>query len=387
MELGDHNSIAKRIIEGTLTFDSVEDFETTLAIFPKNPGVHRAYGDMLAGLKSTDGAVTAYQKACRLYIDQGMMLQAMVAKILEWRLARPSREEARRFHGDLSGIATEDSPLKAFITAMTYAEMIAFMMKVVRVRLPAQKQVKTYGDLEDSLYFVVSGLLKETYRSTPGQDGRKTAAQTVDLTENDVFGDIFPLEETRQSDTAVETMRPSEVVKISTQHLNALCKDFPNMETLIKTLSEESQQARHHPTTSTIRKATRHQLPTKASLKVFSKGGKATPLVLDGFTEDISLGGTCFVLGDAYRVGPPAELVGEKVKLQVSLPKAGGDLTILGTIVWGKEVPGEDGTGIALGLQFHEMDDPSKTKLQEYCSGSDGEQNLILSLWESYIKP
>jgi hypothetical protein len=159
------------------------------------------------------------------------------------------------------------------------------------------------------------------------------------------------------------------------------------METLIKTLCEESQEARRHPAASTVRKTTRHQLPTKASIKIFSKAEGTTPLVLDGFTEDISLGGTCFVLSDAYRVGPPAGLVGENVKLQVSLPKAGGDLTILGTIVWGKEVPGEDGTGVALGLQFQDMDGPSKTKLQEYCSGSDGEQNLILSLWESYIKP
>jgi hypothetical protein len=387
MQLVDRNSIANRITDGTLTFESVEDFENTLAIFPYHPGVHRAYGDMLAHTGSLDAAAKAYEKACRLFVKQGMMLQAIVAKILEWRLVRPSHEKARRFHRTLKQISSEDSPLKNFITAMRYPEMIAFMMNLVRVRLPARKRVKAFGESEDHLYFVVSGVLKETDRSPSDGNDARGEERTTDLVENVVFGDVYPFEEERKSTTDVETVTHSELVKISANRLKSMCNDHPNMEILFKTLYEANKRSRQPSSASTIRKATRHQLPTKANMKIFAESPGSTPVVVDGFTEDISLGGTCFVVEDTYRVGPPAELVHKNVKLRVSLPKAEETLSILGTIVWGKHVSNEDGTNVALGIQFVELDDHTRAKLNEYCSGSDGEQNLILSLWESYMRP
>ena len=381
------DSIAKRIVEGSLTFDSVQDFEKTLAIFPNNPGVHRAYGDMLAGTKDLDAAVRAYHKACRLFVDQGMMLQALVAKILEWRLAPPSHDKARRFHATLMRIESGDLPLKGFITQMTYPEMIAFMMKLVRVRFPAQRRIKKCGDVENHLYFIVSGVLKETSYPPTEQGANQGNGINTDLVENQFFGRIYPFDQQRRSQSDVETITPSELVKISSERLQGICKQYPKLETLVKALYEEKDQAPGTDTSPAVRKTTRHQLPTKANIKIFFKGPNNSPLVFDGFTEDISVGGTCFVLGDTYRSGPPGELVGATAKLQVSLPNAGASLNILSNIVWGKEITGQNGTSVALGLQFKDMDHHTQAQLSEYCSGSDGEQNLILSLWESYIKP
>ncbi len=82
------NSIVKRIIEGSVTLDSVEDFKNIIEIFPDDPGVYRAYGDFLVQVRSFDAATIAYRKACQLFVDLGMMLQAVVAKILEWRIKK-----------------------------------------------------------------------------------------------------------------------------------------------------------------------------------------------------------------------------------------------------------------------------------------------------------
>jgi hypothetical protein len=316
-----------------------------------------------------------------------MMLQAMVAKILEWRLVPPSHDKARRFHATLRRIESDDLPLKAFITQMTYPEMIAFMMKLVRVRFPAQRRIKKYGDVEDHLYFIVSGVLKETSYPSAEQGANQGNGISTDLVENQFFGRIYPFDQGRRAQSDVETITPSELVKISSDRLQGICKQHPKLETLVKALYERKDQVPDTETTPAVRKTTRHQLPTKANIKIFFKGPNNSPLVFDGFTEDISVGGTCFVLGDTYRSGPPGELVGATAKLQVSLPNAGERLSILSKVVWGKEITGQNGTSVALGLQFKEMDHHTQAQLSEYCSGSDGEQNLILSLWESYIKP
>jgi hypothetical protein len=39
-----------------------------------------------------------------------------------------------------------------------------------------------------------------------------------------------------------------------------------------------------------------------------------------------------------------------------------------------------------VGIQFKEMSDEDRSVLDQYCFGSAGEQNLIWSLWESYVK-
>jgi len=41
------NSLLNRIIDGSVTIDSVTKFEDLLKAFPNDPGLHRIYGDLL----------------------------------------------------------------------------------------------------------------------------------------------------------------------------------------------------------------------------------------------------------------------------------------------------------------------------------------------------
>jgi len=122
-------------------------------------------------------------------------------------------------------------------------------------------------------------------------------------------------------------------------------------------------------------------------MKIFPEDADKSPVVADGFTEDISSGGACLLLEARYRSGPSSELVGRKVKVEIDLPKAELKVNVLGTLVWSKEVPNGEEKTTAVGIQFTEMSDGDRTALDDYCFGSDGEQNLIWSLWESYVKP
>ena len=83
-------SIAAQIIDGSINIDSTSEFENVLQIFPNDPALLRAYGDLLAVKNSPDVAAQSIGKAARLFIDSGMMLQAIVSKSLQWKINPPS---------------------------------------------------------------------------------------------------------------------------------------------------------------------------------------------------------------------------------------------------------------------------------------------------------
>jgi CRP-like cAMP-binding protein len=385
-ELEGHSSIVRRIIDGSLTIDSAGEFENLLKVFPNDPGLHRAFADFLARKKSFDAAADSYRTAARLFVEAGMGLQAIVSKISEWRIVRPSHQEGTAFHEALRKGISRDTPVQDFLIKMTYPEMVAFMARLVRVRFRASQMVQKFGSMQKNLCFVVSGALKETIYH-PLQEGEKVQQKsTTDLVENDFFGDIYPFEEARIAQSDVETITRVELVKISKPRVQVVCEKYPHVERLVDELYKTRSEAGGEIDSQTIRKAARHQLPTKVSMKVFREEIGKTPLFLNGFTDDISLGGACVILGATYETGPSAEMVGRNVKIELGLPSAAAKLHILGTIVWSKEVSDEGKTITVVGVQFKEMTDPDREVLEGYCHGSDGEQNLIWSLWESLVR-
>jgi hypothetical protein len=46
----------------------------------------------------------------------------------------------------------------------------------------------------------------------------------------------------------------------------------------------------------------------------------------------------------------------------------------------------ETGKNTALGIQFKSMSDPDRELLEAYCTGGEGEQNLMWNLWDSLLK-
>ena len=86
----DQVSIAAQIIDGSIQIDSIEEFNDILKLFPTDPALLRAYGDLLVKKQRLDEAAGSYGKAAELFTDAGMPLQAIVAKSLQWSLKPPS---------------------------------------------------------------------------------------------------------------------------------------------------------------------------------------------------------------------------------------------------------------------------------------------------------
>ncbi len=377
--------IINRFLDGSIAIDSIGEFEKMLDIFPGNPAFHKAFADLLAREKSFDAAVDEYREAAGLFIDVGMTLQAIASKISEWQIARPSYHEGLAFHSALREGIFEDMHIHNFFAKMSYPEIAAVIDGMVQIRLSAGKRVKKFYDAENDINFIVSGALnKRTYHYSE-EEVRKIS--DTDLTENDFFGDIYPFEEEKRSRSDIDTITRVELVKISKLRLTKICGEYPNVELLLEEMYKAQSESGKKGSSHTVRKIVRYEVPTKIKLRSFTdRDGNKNPLIVEGITRNMSLGGACVVMGARYLTGPSANIVGRDVNIQVSVPEAEEALNILGTIVWSKEVSDEERTTVVVGVEFKDMTVLDRERLKKYCYGSNEADNLIFNLWESLMK-
>jgi CRP-like cAMP-binding protein len=379
------DSVVNRIIDGSITIDSIEEFEDLLKAFPNDPRLHRVFADRLLEVKSINAA-EEYKTSAKLFIEAGMPLQAITCKIFEWQITKPSKEEGLALHSALCESNPQNLAVQEFFTKLAYEEMIDLIAKIVPHNYPANTMLRKFGDEVNELCFVVSGALEETNFHRVEADEKIQKKSTINLIESDIFGEIYPFEEDKLSESEIETITRVELLKISKLKLTALCGEHPNLNLLMRNLCKFCFESNRESYSRTVRKATRHQLPMQVNLKVFQEKNGKPPLNLSGFTDDISIGGTCVVLGAKYQTGDIAHLTGKSVKIQMSLPIESISLNILGTIVWGKEIPVEGKKTAIVGVQFKEINHVDRGILKGYCFGSEAEQNLIWSLWNSLME-
>lgn len=379
------HSVVNRIVDGSITIDSIEEFENLIKAFPNDARLHRVFADRLVKEKSLNAA-DEYKTSARLFIETGLPLQAVASKIFEWRIAKPSREDGLAFHEALRNCGPMDIQAQKFFTGLAYEEMVALLTKLIPYTCPANTMVKKFGDEERELCFVVSGALEKTFHHRPENEEILKKKSRTNLVEGDFFGEIYPLTDENLSPSDIESITHVELLKISKARLLSLCTEHSNLDLLIQTLYKSRRDSDEEEFSKTVRKTTRHQLPMQVNLMIFQSETGKSPLNLSGFTDDISLGGTCVVLGAKYQTGHLDNLTGKNVKMQMSLPIESMRLNILGNIVWSKEISVEGKKTSIIGIQFKEMSNIDRELLKGYCCGSEAEQNLIWSLWNSLME-
>jgi hypothetical protein len=379
------NSIVNRIVDGSVKIDSVAEFENLLKAFPKDPWLHRAFADLLKREKSFYVAADTYRTSAELFIEADMTLQSIVSKIHEWRIFKPSYQEGEAFYSALHKSKSKETGIPRFFIKMTHPEIIAFMKELMPRHFPPGSIMKKFGDEENNLYFVVSGALEETIYHRIEKGGRVQKKTTKNLVENDFFGEIYPFEEENVSRSAIETITRVEFAEISKSSLMTTCRKYPNVQSLVEGLYESRSESDNKGSLRTVRKRVRHQLPTQVNLKFFPDEPDKAPLDVDGFTEDLSLDGARVVLSKDFKSGHLETLAGKNVKIRIYLPAAFVSLSILGTTAWSKSFPLPGNTTAVVGIQFKNMTNTDRRLLQSYYYGSEGEQNLIWSLWDSLM--
>lgn len=378
-------NIIQRIVEGSLRLSTTEEFEELIEQFEDNADIHREYADFLVQKKETTAAYQAYNKTAELFIQADKALQAIVAKIRAWSIVKPNHEQGRSFHAAIQKTAPGESPLQTFFAEMSYPEFIGIMLRMIRVRYPADQFVVKYGDPGNDIYFIVSGTIEERTHLSANKRGASPATSIKFLSDNDIFGEAFPLEQFNVSKSDIKTLTAVELVKIKKPILADILNKHKGIEKLLENLYKgPSGDAKGRAWTS-VRRSVRHEIPIKINLKIFLADDK-TELDSVGYTRDISLGGACIEVDRKYWGGKEKKVIDSDAMLHIYLPNVDETLEIMGTVLWVRKDTQADKDLSLIGIQFKTLSDADRDFLNEYCFGSDGEQNLIWDLWETYVK-
>jgi len=355
-QLSKQISIARNIIDGSITIGSVKEFQGMLQLFPNDPALHRAYADFLVR-KQSSAAVNSYHRAARLFAASGLLLQAIVCQRIKWQIREPAPEESQKFWLTLHKSRYHELSTNIFFTRLSHKELMAVMNVIELIRLPAGKTVNKIGDEENAIYFIVSGNIKATTfepLEKTDVDHRKTI---IDLSDSDFFGDIYPLDENKLSHYYTETISRVELVRLSRKKLLPICRKYANVELAIIDLLKTRSETADLEAMRSVRKAHRHKLPVKMDLKIWPWPSSADHygLVLEGLSRNISVGGMCIVLDAKYTNVPSIYKNIQNAKIEVSIPSESITLNVLGSIVWSKEVVDEEQRTVALGIRFEKM--------------------------------
>ena len=91
------------------------------------------------------------------------------------------------------------------------------------------------------------------------------------------------------------------------------------------------------------------------NLKIYPDALSHHPVVLDGYSRDVSVGGMCVILDAKYTNIPTVYKSIKNARIEISLPGEALSINVSGAIVWSKEVYHHGEPTVALGIQFENM--------------------------------
>ena len=377
----DHGSVIEEILNDQIDIESVAEFETLLEVFPEDPDLYRKFGDLLSAKNHPEAALLAYNKATVLYLNAGMVLQSIVAKILEWSIVKPSHREGRDYHARICEKGSGDVPAQLLFSQLSYAEMVSLMLRLTRVRLSPGDIVYEAGHESTDIYFIVSGQLTEEL--PPEKKGASAVA--IILSENDIFGDIFPLEEGSSSRARVTASTSTELVKIPKPVLKAICYRYPRVRELLERLSRTRVPQDCDRSWKTVRRSCRYCLPADVRLE-FDPNGSRDKRIISGTVRDLSTGGICVALTNGTDSVDLESLIGPGVELTILEGNRTAIDRLRGNVAWRKTVGSRSHPTHILGIAFNAMPEETEMALNAFCTISNDEQDMIWNLWNHLVR-
>ena len=354
----DKNTI-EHVIDGSIVINSIELMLEILKKFPDKPELIRIYADLLLKNRRHDAAAKAYNRTAILFLDAGKMLPAIVAKISQWHIEMPSDQNVKAFLDELDNGHHKKLPIGHFFSKLSIHELKALCSLFENLKLPANQVVKEIGDPEDHLFFIVSGRLKDSIYLTLQSERKVYRKPTLVLAENDFFGDIYPFNKEQRSQSYIETLDPTELVKIPKEKLMRICRKYPNIELgIIDLLSIRSLSDQEGPHEA-IRKESRHKSSLVLELEIYAEHSPDEAIYIEGVSEDISIGGMNIhihadKLAEPWNTGSLHESAAN-AKIYVSVVTHTLVLKISGKVAWRREVINNGAKALAIGMQFDDM--------------------------------
>lgn len=370
-----HGSILKGIV-GPLTdcngAPAPDVLKKLLNENPQEPALIRLQADCLKKDGEAESAANLYCKAAKMLLEESKIPAAISLKLMQWRIGKPNKAEVEHFLRSMKQVAREDQPVNSFFCGLNIQESAAIYSSCDLVDFPSDHVIHKLGDLEDSLYFVISGTLKGSrYQAIDYQD-KNYREPNFYLHENDYFGDIYPFDSIKKSTSYIETKSQVELLRISKEKLRKICAKYPRLEHLLLNLLKVRSKSSTEESREKLRDSRRIQLKLNLEIEILLNGSQNTSIHLSGHTKDVSIGGLCFILDEMGLTSSSEissfETIINYAKVQVNFPIEELKVSIPGTIVWLNTVSHEGRKTMAFGIQFDKMSPKLKGLLMMFFS-------------------
>ena len=345
----------RRVLDGSLVIDSVREFRGMLKDFPEDPWLHKAFSDLLVRKRSVQAGAQFYEKSSQLYVKAGKLAPAVLCRLLQWQIRKPTVAEHQAFWEDLQAGAFPQSRAAELFKGLSASELYSLMAIMKRVPLADGEAVRKIGDEENALFIIGQGCVKLT--SVEPLVYNETEHRTVShyLAEDNFFGEVYPFDRSNLSNYFARAVRPSDLVRIDKNRLQVLAKRHPRIELGLIDLYRLRPSGESKEYLRMVRRTNRHKLPMRIRMGIRSANPGVPTLSLMGYSRDVSVGGICAVVDPADAPAARGLQGILNTKVSVALPSGTVALTVSGTVVWARPAMLKGRKTIAMGVQLDEM--------------------------------
>ena len=164
------------------------------------------------------------------------------------------------------------------------------------------------------------------------------------------------------------------MVKIPKQMLLPICKKYTNIESGLQAVNVFRSEFRKAKLLKKNRKSQRHDIMRKMSLEIFPHAAANLPIILEAYSKDISIGGTCVVLdANDLSVAKSVASFSKTIKdsiVKISFPSEGMELKVSGKIAWTQEIIFKGERTLAVGIQFQDLSPKLRGMLFVFADGA-----------------
>jgi CRP-like cAMP-binding protein len=352
-------NIIDQFLQSEIKVQCPEILRGLLKQYPEEPSLLKMYADLLNKSDVANASHKIYQKAAKIFLDKGRIIRAVAAKLAQWQICTPDHNEVIEFIMDLQKSSRGEKALNRFLRELKPEEAAALLSEFELSQFNSKSVIKSAGDLEDRLYFVVSGTLKDSLFLAIDNNEKLYRTPTAYLSEEDYFGNVYPFDQATECRSQIESTSKVELISISKGNLTQICKNYPSIERqLIELLQIRAfNSVGNQP--KRLRSEKRIKLHLNFGLEIILKTNAHTSIYVTGYSNDVSIGGICLILDEISLSSaseiPTFEKFFDRAEVRVSLQIENLTLQLPGKIQWSRKVFQNSRTSMAIGIQFSEI--------------------------------
>jgi CRP-like cAMP-binding protein len=354
-----HRNIIDQILNGEVRVQHPEILKDLLKQHPNEPSLLKLYAENLNNNGMLHESAKKYDEVAKLYLKNNDNLSAIGAKILTWQIVCPTKKAVSEFWFELKNCKGKDTPLNQFFSRLSQEEFFALVTEFEIKKFPLGHIISRAGDLEQNLYFVVSGILKISLFLMVDNKEKSYKKPTIYLSGGDYFGDIYPFDQLNKCKSYIEATSRVELICVSKQKLMRICDNHPNIELRFLELLQIRAGNLNENSLKKLRKEKRINIRLDLGLEIFLNTEAKTSIFLTCYSRDLSMGGICVIL-DEISLAAASEIKAfekffqnTRVKLSFQIEEL--TISLPGKIAWSGPISGNGRKTISLGIQFGEI--------------------------------